>query len=55
MPSTGEKCKVSGIYACQKHPKEQITMVAGKTFPPCREFKNDTTFILVQATKHKDS
>jgi len=36
MPTTGEKCKESGIYRVINHihhPKE-ITMVEGKEFPP---------------------
>lgn len=54
MASTGETCNTSGIYKVInhiKHPK-QITMVAGKTFPPCSECKEKVSYSLVEATKH---
>jgi hypothetical protein len=54
MPSTGDICGKSGIYKVInhiKHPK-QITMVAGKQFPPCSECSTKVEYELVQATQH---
>jgi hypothetical protein len=33
--STGEKCKVGGIYYCSKHPSNEIPIAEHDTFPPC--------------------
>ena len=54
MPVTGERCNVSVVYKVINHilhPKE-ITMVAGKEFPPCSECKTKVTYQLVRETKH---
>lgn len=54
MAKTGETCKTSGIYKVVnhiKHPKE-VTMVAGKQFPPCAECKSSIEYELKTPTKH---
>jgi hypothetical protein len=54
MPSTGDTCSKSGIYKVINHinhPK-QVTMVAGKQFPPCTECHTKVQYELVQATQH---
>ncbi len=54
MASTGDKCTVSGVYRVInhiQHPKE-ITMVAGKEFPPCAECRTKVQYQLVRKTQH---
>jgi hypothetical protein len=52
---TGDICQVSGIYRVLnhnvQHPKE-ITMVAGKEFPPCKECRRSVTYELKEKTLH---
>jgi hypothetical protein len=33
--STGETCKVSGVYYCKTHPSNTIPLAIGNRFPPC--------------------
>ncbi len=54
MPTTGETCQTSGVYRVInhiQHPKE-ITMVKGKTFPPCAECQAKVAYQLVRQTEH---
>ena len=54
MPTTGETCKVSGIYKVVnhiRHPK-QITMVKGHTYPPCSECSQRVQYELVRKKEH---
>lgn len=54
MATSGEECKVSGIYKIinhVQHPKE-ITMVKGKIFPPCAKCKTKVDYELEKKTEH---
>lgn len=33
--TTGQKCQLSGVYKCSKHPSNTIPLSKGETFPPC--------------------
>ena len=33
--TTGQKCELSGVYYCSKHPSNTIPLAIGNTFPPC--------------------
>lgn len=33
--TTGQKCPKSGVYKCETHPRNEIPLSEGETFPPC--------------------
>lgn len=49
MPSTGQTCQTSGIYASDCG-HVRIALSKGETFPPCRECRRAVNWRLVQAT-----
>jgi hypothetical protein len=56
MPTPGDICQTSGIYrvvhdTAHKQPHE-ITMVQGKTFPPCEIRGCHVSYTLVRKTEH---
>jgi hypothetical protein len=57
MATPGDICQVSGIYGVRHdkvHPNQahQITMVKGKTFPPCSHCGRGVTYTLEKKTEH---
>jgi hypothetical protein len=49
---TGEKCKQGGIYKCSIHPKNEIPLSQGETFPPCSyDGGHAATWVLVVVAK----
>lgn len=45
--STGETCKISGVYYCVRHPNNEIPLAVGNKFPPCSlDNGHGTTWIL---------
>lgn len=47
--TTGQKCQVSGVYYCVRHPENTIPLSKGETFPPCsKDGGHATTWILKQ-------
>jgi hypothetical protein len=56
---TDQKCRASGIYSVI-HDKNHVlphdvTMIKGRTFPPCRGCENRVQFKLKYAAQHIDS
>lgn len=54
MPSTGQKCSTSGIYAgdcIPKSHKQEIALSKDETFPPCSACTGAVTWTLKTATK----
>ena len=54
----GEKVEKSGIYKVTHDPahaeEHEVTCVAGKTFPPCRDCRHPR-FVLVRHAQHIES
>lgn len=51
MPSTGEKCQQSGIYAPEHVHAKEIALSVGETFPPCHGCHQAIKWTLKTATK----
>lgn len=47
--TTGQTCKVSGVYKCQTHSDNTIPLAKENQFPPCsRDGGHATTWVLVR-------